>query len=79
MSIIVGENIKNHGLLVINVLRVDASKLITSVEPDIGLSAGYEASIRFKESNQHMSFQARKVSLRILLLVVANLKEMLEH
>lgn len=73
------EHIKSYGLLVIDVLRVDTSKLVKSVEPDIGLSGVYEASIWFKESNQHMYFQARQVSVHILLLVVANLNKMGEH
>lgn len=71
------ENIKSHGILGID---VDTSKLtnsVKSVEHYVGLLKGYEASIRLKESSQPLYFQARKVPVHMLSLVVAKLNKMM--
>ena len=66
---------KDHGLLGIDVLKVNTSKLVISMESEeqeIGLLKGYKASIRLKE-NYHI--QARRLPIHILPIVVSKIKK----
>ena len=71
---------KNHGLVGIDVLKVDISKLVNSVEleeQEIGLLKGYKTSIRLKENNNPRYIQARRVLIHFLPIVVSKLKKMI--
>ena len=73
---------KDHGLLVTDVLKVDASKLVNSMESEeqeIGLLRGYKASIRLKENYHPRYIQARRLLIRILPIVVSKLKKMIRQ
>ena len=73
---------KNHGLLGIDVLKVDTTKLINSIKAkrnNIGLFRGYKASIRLKENHHPTYFESRRLPVHILPAVVAKLKKMIEQ
>ena len=62
---------KDHGLLGIDVLKVETSKLVSfmkSEEQEIGLLKGYKASIRLKENYHPRYIQASRVPIHIFLL-----------
>ena len=62
ISITVVACTKDHGLLGIDVLKVDTSKLVNFMEAEeqeIGLLKGYKASIRLKENYHPRYIQAR--------------------
>ena len=68
---------KNHGLLGIDVLKVDTSKLVNSMESEeqeILLFKGYKASVRLKENNHPRYIQARRLPIHILPIVVSKQK-----
>ena len=70
--------IKDHGLLAIDVLKVDTLKLVNSMEPEeqeIGLLKGYKASICLKENYHPRYIQARRLPIYILPIVVSKLKK----
>ena len=59
---------KDRRLLSIDVLKVDTSKLVHSVESEeqeIGLLKGYKASIRLKENYHPRYIQARRLPIHI--------------
>ena len=67
----------DHGLRGIDVLKVDTSKLVNSMESEeqeIGLLKGYKASIRLKENYYLRYIQARRLPIYILPIVVSKLK-----
>ena len=82
MSITVVACTKDHGLLGIDVLKVDTSKLVNSIETkeqEIGLLKGYKASIRLKENYYLRYIQAWRLPIKILPVVVLKLKNDLER
>ena len=63
---------KDHQLLGIDVLKVDTSKLVNSMESEeqeIGLRKGYKASIRLKENYHPRYIQARRLPIHSLPIV----------
>ena len=69
---------KDHGLLGIDVLKVDTLKLVNSIESEEqakGLLKGYKASIRLKENYHPKYIQARRLPIYILPIVVSKLKK----
>ena len=73
---------KGYGLLGIEVLKVDSSKSVNSIElkeQEIGLLKSYKASICLKE-NYHLRYiQARQLPIHILPIVVSKLKKMIQQ
>ena len=68
---------KDHGLLGIDVLKADNSKLVNSMESEeheIGSLKGYKASILLKENYHPRYIQTRRLSVHILRVVVSRLK-----
>ena len=67
---------KDHGLLGIDVLKVDATKLIISIKAtkknNILSLKGYRLSIRLKENHRPSYSISKKFSIHILPMVVAN-------
>lgn len=73
---------KVHGLLGIDVLKVDTARLINSMEAqenEIGMLKGYKASIRLKENYHPKYVESRKVPIHIPALVVAKLNKMIQQ
>ena len=69
---------KDHGLLGIDVLKVDTLKLVNSMESEeqeIRLLKGYKASICLKENYHPRYIQQRRLPMHILLIVVSKLKK----
>ena len=69
---------KDYGLLGIDVLKVDTSKLVNSMESEeqeIGLLKGYKAIYRLKENYHPRYIQARRLPTHILPFVVSKLKK----
>ena len=69
---------KDHGLLGIDVLKVNTSKLGDSMESDeqeIGLLKGYKASICLKENYHPRYIQARRLPIHVLPIVMSKLKK----
>ena len=60
IPIIVVACTKDHGLLGIVVLKVDTSKLVNSMEQEIGVQ-GYKTSIRLKENYHLRCIQGRRL------------------
>ena len=68
---------KDHGLLGIDVLKVDTWKLVNymeSKEQEIGLPKGKKASIHLKENNHPRYIQARRLPTHILPIAVSKLE-----
>ena len=72
---------KDHGLLGIDVLKVDTSKLLSveSEKQEIGLLKRYKASFRSKENYHPRYIQARQLHTHILPIAVSKLKEMIQQ
>ena len=73
---------KDHGLLGIDVLKVDTSKLVNSMESEeeeIGLLKGYKASFCLKENYDPRYIQARWLPIHILPIVVSKLEKMIQQ
>ena len=65
---------KDHGLLRIDVLKVDATKLINSIkagENNIGLLRDYRLSVLLKESHYSSYVESLKLLIHVLPIVVA--------
>ena len=72
--------IKDHGLLDIDVLKVNTLKLVNSMESEeqeIELLKGYKASNHLKENYHPRYIQGRQVLIHILPIVVSKLKKMI--
>ena len=62
---------KDHGLLGIEVLKVDTTKLINSIKAEknnIGLLKGYRDSIHLKENHNPSYLESRKLPIHVLLM-----------
>ena len=69
---------KDHGLLGVDVLKVDTLKLVNSMESEeqeIGLLKGYKASTCLKENYHPRYIQARQLPIYILPIVVSKLRK----
>ena len=69
---------KDHGLQGIDILKVDISKLVNSMEleeQEIRLLKGYKASICLKENYHPRYIQARQLPIHILPIVKSKLKK----
>ena len=82
IPITVGEYTKDDWLLGIDVLKVDTSKLVNSMESEeqeIGLLKGYKASIHLKENPHPRYIQTRRLSIHNLPIVVSKLKKIFQQ
>ena len=65
---------KDHGILGIDRVKVDTSKLVNSMESEgkkIGLLKGYKANIHLKENYHPRYIHARRLPIHILSIVVS--------
>ena len=66
---------RDHGLLGIDMFKVDTTKLINSIkveENNIGLLRGYRVSILLKENHHPSYVKSKMLPIHFLLIIVAN-------
>nr|XP_047142341.1 uncharacterized protein K02A2.6-like [Hydra vulgaris] len=80
VRIIVADCTKNHGLIGMDVLNFNATKLVNSIEPLVhGRLINYKANILLKNGVQPTYFEARPLPIHIRPLVVDKLNGMIQQ
>lgn len=80
VPIIVTNCRKTHGLLGNYVLRINSTKLINEIEIEkTGKLKNYEASLKLKENVSPSYYEARKIPVHLLLLVIAKLRKLIKE
>ena len=78
--IIVADCNKNHGLIGMDVLNINATKLINSIDPIVhGRLINYRANILLKNGIQPTYFESRPLPIHIKPLVIDILNEMIQQ
>ena len=79
VRIIVADCNKNHGLIGMDVLNLNATKLIDSIDPIVhGRLINYRANILLKNGIQPTYFESRPLPIHIKQLVIDKLNEMIQ-
>ena len=80
VPIIVTNCQKSHGLLGNDVLKINSTKLINEIEMEkTGKLKNYEASLKLKENVSPSSYEARKIPVHLLPLVIAKLRKSIKE
>ena len=80
VRIIVADCNKNHGLIGMDVLNINATKLINNIDPIVhGRLINYRANILLKNGIQPTYFESRPLPIHIKPLVIDKLNEMIQQ